>query len=721
MGYYASETRLLSRYELTINDEPVKHRLSVQTDANEWSSSGAILHSDIYGNLNEGEIPKGSLELGVLRKIEKGWRDRISVRNNGIDVKEIHFVLKLSSPISDIQGGEGVVPGIFPTIFRDGAALCARFERRFGVRRNPPTEELRSIYHERAPKAGDQVIRVLEIRAKSLNDRAKLEFIRGEVTELHVNARLDGREALELDLGFEPIIDGLRLPAPELKGLETLPRIAADRDASSLALSSSNSTFNLIVGQAMKDMRSLRLASFGRNIRDPGEKDDFCFVAGIPHYVGMFGRDNVIAAWQSALFDVGYLEPPLTRVANLQGIRWDNWRDEEPDRLPHEGRPGPFAAVGLINRDLYYGDVAATPFWVLGLTELYRWVGDLKKIRAHQGTLERCCNWIRRRLKDGGGFIYYAPAPGSEMDKNRNQAWKDSGDAVVDHEGCVRTPPLAMVEIQAYAYGALAQASELFVLLGKEKLASELKKEAAELKKRFNERFWMPEEEFYAFGLDRDGKQIRSRVSNVGHCLISGVIDEKRIEKVVQGLFKKDLFSGWGIRTLSRDNPAYDPFSYHRGSVWPVENAIIADGLSELGYREHSNLLITSQLSLASIFQHMRLPELFSGHGRSERMPTPGIYKSANPLQAWSVSAVAQYVQSILGIVPRADRGTLLLNPCLPEWLDWLEVESLRVGSSVLDLRFTREGKTSRWEVLKQDGAIHIQSGTLLSDPRIAS
>jgi glycogen debranching enzyme len=335
-------------------------------------------------------------------------------------------------------------------------------------------------------------------------------------------------------------------------------------------------------------------------------------------------------------------------------------------------------------------------------------MGDLALLKKHEAELQECCAWVETRLKEGHGFIFYHPC---SPQSNRNQAWKDSGDAIVNEKGEICVPPLALVEIQAYAFAALQEASTLFETLGNQEKSIELKGKADRLKQEFNERFWLEHEQFYALALKENGEPIRSIASNIGHCLAFGIVPPEQCRLVVEKLMSLEMFSGWGIRTLSLKNPAFDPYSYHRGSVWTVENASIAEGMSLCGFNEYANRIITSQLSLATLFQHMRLPEVISGHERNKYQPAPGLYPYANLIQAWSVSAISQFIQTLLGIYPNAPKNTLYLDPHLPEWLNWVEIKDLRVGTSTLDIRFWRnpEGK-SQWEILRCEGKITVQA-----------
>jgi glycogen debranching enzyme len=720
-GFYSAETQMLSHYEMRVNGNPIRHRLAVQLASHEWSSNGAVLHSADSGNLPDGTLPRGSIEIRVLRRIDQGWTEHVIVKNNGAEARSIRLELSLVCPMRDSQfedemKREVVLPkkGLTGKLIESEKSLGFRFERVFGYRKNAPTEEFRRVYGDQAPRNGEKISRALEIWVRPLSGspRTKIKLRSGKINTMEASVMLAGRRELTLEIRYEPIANGKKLPAPFLAGLDPLPRELADVPEDSIQMETSNSTLNLIVGQALSDLRSLILPVFGE-FGESASPERLAFTAGVPRYLGLFGRDNLITAWQSAFFNDEMFESVLNRLAELQGVRREDWRDEELDRLPHERRVDPCAEVGVTNREIYYGDVTSTPFWILALASYYRWRGDQEIIRRHEETLRRCLSWVRTRLKKGNGYLYYAPAIPGHPDENRNHAWKDSGDAIVDANGRIRVPPLALAEIQAYAYQSLIEAAVLLSEIGKGSEIGILRAEAQELKMRFNRDFWIPEMRFYALALDGSGNAIRSKASNIGHALTTEIIDSHRIADVVDGLMSEDMFSGWGIRTLSALNPGYDPFSYHRGSVWPVENAFIADGLSAHGYHDAASQVITTQLGLAAMFEHLRLPEVISGHPRNGETPVPGLYSYSNLLQAWSVSAIAQHLQILLGIRPRADHGVLYLEPHLPEWLSWVEIKNFRIAGARLHLRFwrTQDGR-SHWSVLHNPSRMVVRQGT---------
>jgi DNA-binding transcriptional regulator YhcF (GntR family) len=313
--------------------------------------------------------------------------------------------------------------------------------------------------------------------------------------------------------------------------------------------------------------------------------------------------------------------------------------------------------------------------------------------------------WLDRDTgSDGDGFHRYRTR---SPQGTRHQAWKDSGDAVVDENGCQVDPPIATCEEQAFVYIAKLHLSEVMWWLDRKEEARALYREAGELKKRFNEAFWMEREGTLAMAL-AGGRQIRAISSNPGHCIAAGIVDEGLVARAAERLLAPDLFSGWGVRTLSSDNPAYNPFSYHRGSVWPVEQGTFAFGFTRYGLHEDAERISGAQFEAAALFEFNRLPEVFSGHSRDREHPFPAFYPRANSPQAWSASAVITLLQAMLGLYPYAPLHLLLVDPHLPEWLPEITLSNLRVGGAAATIRFYRSGDSSGYEVLDKRGALHV-------------
>lgn len=281
-------------------------------------------------------------------------------------------------------------------------------------------------------------------------------------------------------------------------------------------------------------------------------------------------------------------------------------------------------------------------------------------------------------------------------------------DAIVDADGSQVDPPIATCEQQAYVYVAKQLFSELLWWLGERREARRLFREAAALKKRFNHVFWMEDEQFVAMGLGPDGRQIKSIGSNAGHCLAAGIVADERVKAVATRLLRDDLFTGWGVRTLSSNNPAFNPYSYHRGSVWPVEHGTFAIGFARYGLFDELQTMCRAQFEAASLFESYRLPELFAGHQRDTEHPFPACYPGANSPQAWSASAVFCFVQALLGLYPYAPLRALMVDPHLPDWLPEMTLANLHVGDAVTSIRFFRTGTKSDYEVLDRRGTLHV-------------
>ncbi|MCM2278882.1 MAG: hypothetical protein NDJ89_12475 [Oligoflexia bacterium] len=701
-GFYAGDTRFLSRFRLLANGKPLKHTFSAQISATEWCGMFLESGSPEPGNPAGGSRPGGSTELRVLRAVNGGWDESILVRNNGSEARRLELAIEIVCPI-----GEGLL-GLVPEVrWRDGEPTLS-YERRFGFRRRAPTPELSGLYGARAPRDGDEVRRALELAvsvakngAAGALDGQLLEIDTGEETRLRAIFELPPGREVELKLRFQVELDKTRLASRSGARTGPLPRPERSSSQPRTRIQTGNSTLNLILGQAERDLEALALPL------TPGdERGTSVFNAGIPRYMGLFSRDILTTALQSSLYNPRALREAVEGLALFKGKRTDPWRDEEPDQLPHEVRMNPEAALGETNRELYYGDVVATPFWLVIALVSYLWEGDRELLVRQRATIQSCCDWIERRLARGNGFVYYAPGT---SEGNRHHAWKDSGDAIVDRHGRVAVPPLATSEVQGFCHLALLAGAELNLALGEISRAGRLLGQARALKRRFNEAFWLEDLNYFAVALDGDGRRIDSISSNPGHCLGCGIIAREKVAPVVARLMSEELFSGWGIRTLSSDNPAFDPYSYHRGSVWPVENATFAGGFRLCGYDEHCARLIEAQLATATVFPSMRLPEVLSGHARGDTYPIPGLYEDSNPLQAWSVSAIFFFLLVLLGIRPVAPLGVLEVRPYLPEWLPWIELRGLRVGTSVVDLRFWRDARgRSRWRVLSKAGTLRI-------------
>jgi glycogen debranching enzyme len=390
----------------------------------------------------------------------------------------------------------------------------------------------------------------------------------------------------------------------------------------------------------------------------------------------------------------------LEVLARFQGTREDDWRDEQPGRMLHEAHTGPLATLGLNNRGRSYGSITTSGLYAFITAELWHWTGDADAVRPLLDPALRALAWLDRERQHDGLYTYQTRS----SDGVKHQAWKDSPDAIVYEDGSEVEPPIATCEEQGFVYVAKLHLAETLFSLGMHDDARRLFDESQALKARFNEAFWMEDEGYYALAIDADGRQVRSIASNAGHCIATAIADEAHVPRVAERMFRDDLFSGWGIRTLSTAHPAFNPYSYHLGSVWPVEQGTFALGFMRYGLHEHAQRLARAQFEAASLFDFHRLPELFSGHPRDDAHPFPALYPNSCSPQAWSASTVFALLQSMLGLYPYAPLNLLIVDPHLPEWLPEITVRDLRVGAARVTIRFRERS----WDVLDKEGKLYI-------------
>ncbi|HET7584218.1 MAG TPA: glycogen debranching N-terminal domain-containing protein [Gemmatimonadaceae bacterium] len=462
----------------------------------------------------------------------------------------------------------------------------------------------------------------------------------------------------------------------------------------------SDRTAERTVHRAIDDLASFPLLR--------GAEDEWLAVqAGVPLYPALFGRDSTTTAWQAAMLDRGEaLDHVLTRLERLQGARVDPWRDEQPGRMVHSVRQGPADRVGTTPFARYYGDFASPLMYVIAIAHLYAWTGDRACITRHRDAARRALDWAREYGDaDGDGYLEYdtrsAVGP-------KNQGWKDSGNGIVYEDGRVVSDPIETCELQGYWFAAQQLWAVLSWILGEHDEAKALWRAAMALKARFNREWWVPAQRCFALARDADERLVTTVSSNAGQCIATGIVDEEHLPALVGRLFAPDMFSGWGIRTLSSEHVSYNPLKYHLGSVWPVENATIALGLRRYGFDERALEIAEGTFALAELYGDHRVPECVGGYARWEHA-TPGTYPQANSPQAWNQSAVILLLHTMLGLQPIAALDVLVTDPVLPEWMRDVVVRDLRVGGATVTLRFRRDADaTTHVDVLERRGTLHV-------------
>jgi glycogen debranching enzyme len=394
--------------------------------------------------------------------------------------------------------------------------------------------------------------------------------------------------------------------------------------------------------------------------------------AGLPWFMTIFGRDSIFTSLQALPFVPELAATTLLALAERQGTRIDDFRDEDPGRILHEMRYGELTAFEERPHSPYYGNADATPLYVVLLDEYERWTGDTKLVRDLEHAARAALNWIDEYadLQDNG-YVSYQRRNKTGLE---NQCWKDSWDSISYRNGDLPGFPRATCELQGYAYDAKMRGARLARLIWHDPaFADQLEKEAADLKRRFNRDFWVEEGEYFAAALDSDGRQVDSLTSNNGHLLWSGIVDKSKARAIARHLLGPRLFSGWGVRTMAEGEARYNPIGYHTGTVWPFDNSFIAWGLRRFGFKDEAASVVAGIMEAAEVFKG-RLPEAFGGYPR-KTTGYPVQYPTACSPQAWSTGAPLLLIRAGLGLEPQGDN--LIVDPALPKRMGNLEVLDL--------------------------------------------
>jgi glycogen debranching enzyme len=424
--------------------------------------------------------------------------------------------------------------------------------------------------------------------------------------------------------------------------------------------------------------------------------------AGIPWFATIFGRDSLIAGYQTLLLHPHLAKETLRFLARHQGTQRDDWRDEEPGKILHELREGEMTRAGEMPHSPYFGSVDATPLFLIVLDETYNWTGDDALLQELMPAARRAMAWIEHCGDvDGDGFVEYIRRSPQGL---ANQGWKDSWDAYLRPDGSLPEPPMALCEVQGYCFDARYRFARLLRSVGDSAGADRLRRQATELAHHFERAFWMNDRGAYAAALDGRKQPQPALDSNMGHLLWSRIVGRERARQVTRRLMRDDMFSGWGIRTQAATEPTFNPLSYHCGSVWPHDNSLIAQGFAFYDFKPALLRVLTGLFQAATYFRDRRLPELFVGVQRGE-FDQPVNYPVSCSPQAWASGAWFLLLTAALGLRPNAGRHELrIVNPTLPEWLSWLRVHRLRIGESSVSLEFTRRGQRTFCNVLDTEG-----------------
>jgi glycogen debranching enzyme len=480
------------------------------------------------------------------------------------------------------------------------------------------------------------------------------------------------------------------------RALESVTATSAARMSRGTQLLSSNQRFEAWIDRSRSDLQMM--------ITDtPHGPYPY---AGVPWFSTPFGRDGIITASQLLWIDPELARGVMSYLAHTQAKELDPERDAEPGKIIHEVRGGEMAALGEIPFGRYYGSVDATPLFVMLAADYWRRTADRAALTAIWPHVVHALEWIDDFGDvDGDGFVEYAPRSNGGLVV---QAWKDSHDAVSHADGSLAEAPVAMCEVQGYVYAARRGGAELARVLGCDSLAHDLDVAADNLRDQFERAFWSERLRTYVLALDRDKRPCEVRASNAGHLLWTGIVDTHRAALVVDALFSPDTFTGWGLRTLDASASRFNPISYHNGSVWPHDNAIMAMGLSRYGFKEQCTALLAALFEASHWFELGRTPELFCGFARQPAQG-PTAYPVACAPQAWAAGAVFWLVQACLGLcIDAPSRRIVLDRPRLPESIGDLTIRDLYVGDAHVDLVCQRRGNDVGVQLSHREGDIEI-------------
>jgi glycogen debranching enzyme len=666
-GLFVRDTRLISRLELSINGH-VPEPLAPQ--AREPFACTFLSRMPPLPGLAD-----STMLVSRDRLLDDGMREEITLRNMSGEPLPVTLRIGIGGDFADVfevkegraHADQARVEGMTVSVGEDAILLS----RMVGA-----AERGARIAGERRPDAQ------LEVSASQLIWHAVVPAHGSWSTTLQITPSLNGKDLVEYRTRAHPngerpaAADGERQAAaggPEQR--------LADWRSQSPLVRASDPRLATVFAASTEDLGSLR-------IFDPEHADRMVIAAGAPWFMTLFGRDSLLTSWMLLPLDPSLALGTMRTLASLQGTKVSPATEEEPGKILHEMRAGMQASLWLGGSSVYYGTVDATPLFVMLLGELRRWGLDREIVDELLPHADRALDWIvNYGDRDGDGFIEYGRTTELGL---ANQGWKDSFDGVTFADGTMAEPPIALAEVQGYAYAAFLAKSHF--CREREDTAGEAlwADRAQDLKDRFNQAFWMPDKGYFALGLDGQKRQIDSLASNMGHCLWTGIVDAGKAASVAKALTGPEMFSGYGIRTLGSGSAAFNPMSYHNGSIWPHDNAICAAGLMRYGFAEQAQQVFTGILEAAEAFGG-RLPELFCGFDRAE-FAEPVSYPTSCSPQAWASAAPFHLLRTLLRFDPSVPSGKLWCDPAIPSKFLPLRIDSLHVAGARVSVDVREDG-----------------------------
>jgi glycogen debranching enzyme len=628
-GFFYRDTRFLSRWLLTANGSPLN---VLSTDDLSYFSAQFFLVPPT-GTVSD----KPTVSVIRKRAIGDGFHEDVTVLNH--DAKPLEFDLRLE------------VGSDFADLFEVKDALAKKGETYGRV-----DDDTLALGYRR-----DGFVRETRIR---VSQPAEIDE-----TGFTFRMRLDPHSEWNTCVFVQPVTDRVLAIKYRHNDEEAKPNIGMSLDQfldDAPGLDTDWDSLEHIYERSLIDLAALRFYS-------ELAPDAALPAAGLPWFMTVFGRDSLLTSFQALPFTPELAQTTLRVLAARQATEIDDFRDAEPGKILHEIRFGELTSFGERPHSPYYGTADATPLFLVLLEETERWTGDAELVRELEPAARAALAWIDfHGDADGDGYVEYERR--NVETGLENQCWKDSGDSIRFADGTIATGPIATCEIQGYVYDAKVRCARLARdRCDDAQLAERLEREAAELKRRFNEDFWLEERGFFALALDGEKRPVDSITSNVGHLLWSGIVNDDKADDVVRHLMGDALFSGWGVRTMAEGEGGFNPIRYHNGTVWPHDNSLIALGLARYGYREEAARLSLAILEAATFFRY-RLPEVFAGY-RRERTSFPVEYPTASSPQAWATGTPLLLLRVMLGLEPDGER--LSVEPVLPEGIHRIDLRAV--------------------------------------------
>jgi glycogen debranching enzyme len=632
-GLFYRDVRHLSRWQLRVDGREVEPLTSRRVD---------YYSARVLGKKQDSDGDRPALTVRRDRFVTEGVHEDVVLENLSAERQRVELELTYSSDFADVMEAQDKGNGAGRHWQEASARSVTLWSERDGYRRGT------TLTFSRKGQVG--------------KERARF------------GVDLEPGASWSLCVDMTPVVDGRRWPPLLRCGAfhEPAPKMPVTLDdwlAGAPKLESDNYALERTYRQSLLDVAALRVRPDDVTIKwaMPG--------GGLPWFMTVFGRDSLVTAYQTLPFQHDLAQATLEALAELQATEWDNWRDAEPGKIPHELRRGTLAETGQVPHTPYYGSHDSSLLWLIVLDEYERWSGDRTFVERMEPHARAALAWLEGPADlDGDGYLEYRKRSTSDKALD-NQGWRDSHDSILFADGRQAEPPIALSDHQGYAYDARLRVARLMREVWRDdETAARLEADAAALKERFNRDFWSSTRRHYVLALDGDKQQVDSLTSNIGHLLWSGIVDERRAAATVRLLVRGDMFSGWGIRSMSANDGGYHPLAYHGGTVWPHDTAIVAEGMRRYGFRAEAATVCKALLDAAEAFSN-QLPEVFAGFERDET-GVPVEYADALKPQSWAAGAPLLALRTLLGL--DVVDGDLHSEAHLPSGMQTLKLRGVR-------------------------------------------